>query len=496
MKSYSLVKNRLAIIYAIVLLLIGFGTYFTNYDKPDELFWDENYHIPSAQKYIDGVMFMEPHPPLGKMLLALGEYLVGANDKINTKPLIASDYIKMKPKNLSFAGYRLIPVLSMIFAVVLFFFILVNITQNLHISLLFSTPLLFDNALIVHSRGAMLESIQLFFVLAAIFYLSKVIKTTNITLSSYAILGLLVGLAISVKINSSILIFLIIFLFIFDNRKALRNKQVGYLLKRFLVAIPISVMSILLVFLFFMYLHIFNGKNIERKNTYKASNEYQQLIDQGNTYSLSTFTIALRDNFKFTSKYNDGVPRLNPCKKGENGSYPMKWPLGAKTINYRWNKSTEEGQPKARYLYLQSNPIVWLSALVGIILSVSLLISRFVYGNPVKDKKLFWWITAISVLYLCYMIAILQIDRVMYLYHYFIPLIFALLNLPLVFCYLFKDEILNQTRHTYVNIGIFVFLIVVTYYHFTPLTYYSPLSESEFQLRQWFDFWQLTSVTG
>jgi dolichyl-phosphate-mannose--protein O-mannosyl transferase len=48
-------------------------TYFHNYSYPPSLFWDENYHIASAEKYIQGVFFMEPHPPLGKLLIAAGE---------------------------------------------------------------------------------------------------------------------------------------------------------------------------------------------------------------------------------------------------------------------------------------------------------------------------------------------------------------------------------------------------------------------------------------
>ena len=85
------------------LLLLGlitalsFFTYFHNYSTPQAFFWDENYHVASAQKYLNGVFFMEQHPPLGKLLIAAGveiarEYYLGmAVDRASGWPvLIAS----------------------------------------------------------------------------------------------------------------------------------------------------------------------------------------------------------------------------------------------------------------------------------------------------------------------------------------------------------------------------------------------------------------------
>ncbi|MCK4907948.1 MAG: phospholipid carrier-dependent glycosyltransferase, partial [Spirochaetes bacterium] len=58
---------------AAIVLILSLVTFFSYYQFPNYVFWDENYHIASAQKYINGVMFMEPHPPLGKMIIAAGE---------------------------------------------------------------------------------------------------------------------------------------------------------------------------------------------------------------------------------------------------------------------------------------------------------------------------------------------------------------------------------------------------------------------------------------
>src|SRR5437879_5125374 len=158
------------ILHALLVLFISYCTYFRNYWYPPNIFWDETYHIASAYKYLHQVMFMEPHPPLGKLLIALGEYLFHPNMHINITSFLTTDAIGTAPAGFSFVGVRFFPALLATLSADLFFFILYTLSKNLFLSFLFSSLYLFDNALIVHSRGAMLEGIQIFFVLAALLY--------------------------------------------------------------------------------------------------------------------------------------------------------------------------------------------------------------------------------------------------------------------------------------------------------------------------------------
>src|SRR3990167_10297179 len=102
-------KNISIIFFSIIVLLISYFTYFRNYQYPSNLFWDENYHIASAQKYLNGVFFMEPHPPLGKLFIALGEKILNRNELDNQ--FITTDYAQNPPAGFSFTSYRLLPVL-------------------------------------------------------------------------------------------------------------------------------------------------------------------------------------------------------------------------------------------------------------------------------------------------------------------------------------------------------------------------------------------------
>ena len=120
------------IIYTLLVLYLSCLNYFRNYWYPPHLFWDENYHIASAYKYLNQVMFMEPHPPLGKLFIALGEYIFHPNENLDTAFFLTTDYIKDIPPGFSFVGVRFFPVLFATLAAVLFFFILYKISKNPH----------------------------------------------------------------------------------------------------------------------------------------------------------------------------------------------------------------------------------------------------------------------------------------------------------------------------------------------------------------------------
>lgn len=119
-------------IYPAVILVISLGIYFPYYGSPQAMFWDENYHVPNAQKYIDGVMYMEPHPPLGKLFMAVGEVWFGDNEKVNKQALLATDYLTgdAAPPEMTYKGYRWPSTVMMALSVLFFYGIINCITQR------------------------------------------------------------------------------------------------------------------------------------------------------------------------------------------------------------------------------------------------------------------------------------------------------------------------------------------------------------------------------
>ncbi len=496
----NLFKKHCHYLYITLVLITSAAVYTPQYGLPNALFWDENYHIASAQKYIDGIMYMEPHPPLGKLLIAGSEKILGFNAHLDKSAFSRTDYVRDPdmPEGLSYYGFRLPSTLLMTLSVLFFFGIVRLITNNLHVAAAFSFLMIFDNALVIQARSAMLEGIQLFFILAAIYYTVRVITQKHlgkpIHLLHYAWLGVLVGLATSVKINGLILLLLFVMLFGTDKWAEIKALDVLSLSKRLLTTIPISVASLVFILLATFYIHIALGTAMPTHQTYSASDEYTALINNNETLGLSGFVTALKDNYAYMENYANGVPRYDACKVGENGSLALAWPVGSKTISYRWSKDTIDGETRVRYHTIVANPVVWFSVAFGLVLSLGLIISRFVYGNAVKDTTLFYWICALMVMYLSYMLTMLRIERVMYLYHYLVPLLFGMLNLALLFTYIFRENLQQKNLHTYVNLAGFVILVIGVFFIFAPFTYSWELTEAQFELRNWFSFWKMQVV--
>lgn len=489
-------KRNALIIYSLVVLMASFFTYFKDYDYPPSVFWDENYHIASAQKYLTRIMFMEPHPPLGKLFVALGEYLIHPNDGIASVELFKftqTDYVNSFPVGYSFAGVRFFSALFAWLSAIVFFYIFYFISKNPHTSFLFSSLYMFENAIIAHSRSAMLEGSHLFFILLAILYFVYLIqKSSRKKLFEYFIFGLLAGLTISIKATGAITVFFLPLLFFYDQKEKLANWTASklFLLRRFVLSGLFFALGIISIFCLVWYIHFSLGRVVANDKYYKASDEYKEIMTNDLVSDPKYFMTMLKDNLAYMANYNKGVPKLDVCKPDENGSHPLLWLLGGKTINYRWEKNNNG----VKYIYLQSNPAIWFIGLVGVILSLVLIAGKLVFKNPIKNQKLFYLICVFSTLYAIYMTMMLRIDRVMYLYHYFIPLIFSLVLAFLVFNYIFEEKLANKSKKIYLGLIVAMIIIIGTYKFFSPLTYYKTISADQFKQRIWFEFWKLKPV--
>lgn len=479
----------------IFFLIISGIVYFTNYWYPDGLFWDENYHIASAQKYIDGVFFMEPHPPLGKQLIAVGEKIFnifGLNKGIDKSYFNNTDYITSVPQSFSFAGFRFASTLFGMLAAIMFFLIAKTLFKNEIFALLFASFYLFDNAITMHSRSAMLEGIQLFFVLLSIFYFLKIIEKNKRSIKEYFILGIFSGLAIAVKLNSAILLLLFVFLVWEDYEDEILKLSFSLnILKDFSLKTLISIAGIILPLFISFYFHFAICKNVLDGRTYNASNKYREILLQEETANPIHFFTMLSDYIKYIDRYEKGVPKWDPTKVGENGSPAFMWPFGYKSINYRWTK----WRGVVAYMYLQGNPLVWLLGLVGVILSFVFLTGKIFFNITVNDKKRFKLITYFSILYFAYMFAMLRIERVMYLYHYFIALTFSFILFALIFIEFFKTYIDKNDKLTLTIASLMAIEIIAVFLFYSPFTYYIPLDSIQFMQRVWSKVWGLVPIT-
>jgi len=370
-------KKALNYLLSTCLLLIAYFTYFRAYQFPDSIFWDENFHIASAYKYLSQQFFMEPHPPLGKLIIALGEWLLNPNSGIDTFSILQSDYIDDIPDNFSFKGVRFFPALFAFFSVLIFFQIVYHLIKNYWFAFLLSSFYLFENAFIVHSRAAMLESIQIFFVLGTILYFLIRLDKNN-SLFNYCILALLVGLTVSIKVNGLILILLFPFLFYYPYISKLHhlNRKVfpGALFYDLLSKGVISISVISFIFGLSYYMHFQLANNIS-DNYYDASPLYIKNLKNKEKVTFLTFWQQLDEHLMFTVDYEERVPKYKYCNDNENGSLAFQWPFMNKPINYRWEK---EGK-FTHYLYLTGNPLIWFFSLIGLILALVFVLAKIFF---------------------------------------------------------------------------------------------------------------------
>jgi dolichyl-phosphate-mannose--protein O-mannosyl transferase len=488
--------NKYYILFYISLLLItSYFIIFYDYSSPANLYWDENYYLTSSQKYINHVFFFEAHPPLGKMLIAAGEVLLHPNDNVNTSSFTSIDYIKDLPSGYSFKGVRFFPVLLASLCPILIFFILYLISNNSLLSFCCSLLYIFDNALVVHFRGAMLDSAQIFFILLSIIvFLIAFKRKEKVPLSDYLFLGIAIGLAASVKFNSVIMLLLPVFLFLKVNYSLIlkiisshKSALFRELALRLFSSVAIFSIGLLSIMLLVFYIHFSLSQNIVGNNDFDIPIDYKYAI-QSSKVTQHYFFVMLKGYFNYIMDYHKGVPKRNDCLETENGSFPLNWLLGSKAINYRWEKEGSE----VKYLYLVPNPILWFCCLIGLILSIVHLFAHMVYKLKIENKSHLFLSLLFLVMYTLYMIIMLRLDRVLYLYHYFIPLLFSFILFFLQLNY-FKEN----TKREYIFYIILLVIITISvslFLYLSPLTYYNPISESEFHKRALFTFWHMKPI--
>jgi dolichyl-phosphate-mannose--protein O-mannosyl transferase len=475
-----------AVLLGLFVLLLSYLTYFQNYAYPSELFWDENYHLASAQKYLNGIYFMEPHPPLGKLMIALGEKLLQTNEENNQ--FLDSDYSNKKPDVFSFGGYRLFPTLLAWLAAPLLYLTFLIITKNPQYATVFSFLYVFDNALIVHSRGAMLDSTLVFFcvlTILAFFLLLEYHKRPKAFIASSLLFGAAFGAVMTTKETGLILALFIPALMwkLWPDTSAIGK------------FLTLGLVSFLLTFCGVWYIHFALGSTVNPKlpddGYYQASPAYKQILDEGRNRSLLSFPTMLRDSILFMGHYARGVPRLDMCKEDENGSPFFYWPLGARSISYRWE--TPDGH-EYRYLYLQVNPVVWWVSFAAVLVGAALLLASVLL--PLKESLHYRFpLTVFILMYACYMLAIARLTRVMYLYHYFPPLLLSFIIVALVSLELKsigKWHFTEQGRR--LSLLAFGLLIFIAFQFYRPLTYYQPLTDEQFKRRAIFPPWELKCV--
>ena len=467
-------------------------TYLYYFEYPAVPFWDERYYIVDAQKYIHGVYFIDLHPPLGKLLVTLGEWLFGRNADTSSF-LNVTYWATTVPQGFSFTGFRIFPVLFAWLTAPLLFLLFFTITRSRVIGLLLCGLYVFDNALVVHMRGAMLEGPLLFFVVLMLLTGVWLLGTPPDAERRTRLLALVMGIALGCVLTTKSLGIVMIWLPIAVAWRMRSDRR------RAIQALAIVVVSSAIVLVSVWEIHFTLARRLnpalQEQGFYQTpSPAARAFLQSSQRVPVLAFPAMLGEALRYAAWYDSARPAIDFCRTDEKASPFWMWPVGARSVPYWWD--SDDGGKSFTYLYLQVNPVVWWTALAGLLAAVALLVGS-VITPPAKPLKHRFLLTLFTALYVIYFIPFLWIHGVMYLYHYFIPLILSFALLALVI-----DEIAQMggraitDRHKQIALSIWLAAAIAVFWVYKPMTYYErPLFPEQLARRNILAIWDLHCIT-
>ncbi|KAF9986427.1 hypothetical protein BGZ75_001816 [Mortierella antarctica] len=150
-------SRELQIVGAICFLALVVRLWHIGY--PTSVVFDEVHFGGFASKYIRGRFFMDVHPPLAKMLIALTGWLFGLNPNFDFRE-IGMDYLEPK---VPYVAMRMLGALMGVAVVPMAFYTIKNSGHSLHASILAAVLVLFENSIVTQSRLILLDSPLIFF---------------------------------------------------------------------------------------------------------------------------------------------------------------------------------------------------------------------------------------------------------------------------------------------------------------------------------------------
>ena len=453
-----------------LILVVSAVVHFAYFGYPNQTVFDEVHFGKFITGYFTGEYFFDIHPPLAKLLMSLagywGDFRAGFS---------FSNIGEAFPDH-SYLALRLLPTLAGVFLPLIIYWL----ARRLKFSTFTSTGLgllvAIDAALLVQSRFMLLDSFLLFFGFSAL--LSYLRYRENPSIKNIISTGLLAGLAGSVKWTGFSFLGIILVWemtgFISQLWSSFRQKDWHLeILRKLFGPILIVVLAGLIYFSTFA-IHFALLPKSSPGNAFMSPEFQAGLI--GNSYQGDSNTKPLGLLSKFVQlniemyRANQNLTATHPY-----GSQWYTWPWLGRSIYY-WNQNFGNGQEGR--IYLLGNPIIWWSSSIAMLWLLLNLLSRWFLraGNDPTTKLLAGG-------YLFNLLPFIGITRVMFLYHYFSALIFALLALGYVF-----DGTSGKTKKaTWVAI---LLLSVLAFFYFAPLSYGLERTTAQLDQLFWFSSWR------
>lgn len=448
----------------IIILLLSATTHFIFFGYPKETVFDEVHFGKFISAYYTGEFYFDIHPPLGKLIIA------GFAKLFNFKPDFNFAQIGEKFPDKKYLVLRLLPNLAGTLLPIIIFLLSLEIGLSRLAAFCASFFIIFDNALLVQSRFILMDSFLLLFGFSSLLFYLKYRKKEDLSLISekkkiinwnlfwMALFG---GMAVSIKWTG--LSFIALPLLIESIHQFKKNKIANKSLKKLFGQIlkftkfsSYFLISIIIYFsiflLHFSLLPKAGSGDVFMKPDFRNNNIVKNIIN------LNSEMYRANKNLTGTHPYS---------------SRWYQWPFGSKPIFYWVNNNSK--------IFLQSNPVVWLGSTISLIIAILLiLLQKFKLNiGSLKSHNEFLFLKNknnnhhnLDTLYLLFagyflnLLPFISIKRVMFLYHYFVALIFAIM----IMAYLI--DLIDQNKNRQKTfVGLLISATIVFFFYFASITY-------------------------
>ena len=452
--------------YAVLILLgLGLLTHFSFFGHPNATVFDEVHFGKFVSGYYTHEYFFDIHPPLGKLAIA------GFAKIFDFKPEFAFAEIGDKFPDKQYLILRLLPNLTGSLLPLVIFLLLLEMGFSRIASFFGGLLIVLENALLAQSHYILLDSFLLVFgFLALLFYFKYRNSKPLIPNTKYLVLfGIFSGLALSVKWTGLGFLALPLAIETFDIFKEKNYKNIAKA-----IIIPGITAFVIYFVLFAGHLTLLNKSgpgdafmSVSFQKTLTGNPHNNDTISTPNI--LQKFAQLNMEMYKANQRLNATHPYSSPW---------YSWPAMTRPIYY-W----VEGNSR---IYLLGNPIIWWLSSIAVLLSITYCLLRIYNSQFITRNSTILFLLAG---YAVNMLPFVGVHRVMFLYHYFIAYIFAIMMLVWLIDK-YSSTSISANKNSKIIFGVILGISAVTFIYFAPLTYGLNLSPKEYEARTWLESWK------
>lgn len=480
----SRLRRRLAVLFCgLLLTLIGSANYLFNLDQPRAPYWDENYYLTAVARYAEDRPQFASHPPLGLMLLAIGDRVAGANSTVGLDDLAR---VKTVGETKLPADYRIwsVRLASALFGVAIIltvYAVLLSAKFEPVAAAAVATLVAFETAFIVQFRAAQLDAFQIEFAVVCFGFTIAAARrgVGRPRVLPLAGAGAAAGAAMMVKLDGALLAAgpaTLLLMSLAPRWKSARSWTVTMFEGAvFTLALIGVVASVYCVQTLWCRQPLDFGSPAAAVDARFMSTTYQHYLDGRRPWSPVVVGAVMRDSAAFMLNDQAGIGLSDP-----NGSSPWLQPFGVKPINYRWD--SQHGI--TRYVQLIANPINWMLSAAGLVTALLLVAAGGLTRKVEQRGEVITQLAPIVAMAMAFYLAhgVLGAHRVMYLYHHFLPELLGVLCLPFLARDLAQRAPRWRGRLEIASWGVIV-ASAAAFLWCAPLVYHRPLTHQSCELR-------------